>query len=242
MTKKFREVIASVTFLLCLTALAFGQETTGRIEGTITDPTGAAVPGVTVTINSVGRTEGARPDATTGFTRTATTDESGFFRVLEIPPGFYSVTTTSISGFSGATVPSVEVVLGKTTPVNFSLTAGSVSETVTVTSDAIAIDPTDNKIQTNITAQVAELLPKGTNFASLLQVAPSVRNEPASGGFQIDGASGSENTFIIDGQEVTNFRTGNLNINNNIPFQFVKEIQVKTNGFEAEYGGATGGV
>jgi hypothetical protein len=242
MTKKIREVFSVITFLLCFTALAFGQETTGRIEGTILDPSGAAVPGVTVTVNSVGRTDGARPDATTGFTRTATTDESGFFRVQEVPPGFYSVTTTAISGFSGASVPSVEVVLGKTTPVKISLQAGNVSETVTVTSDAVAIDPTDNKIQTNITSQVAELLPKGTNFASLLQVAPSVRNEPTGGGFQIDGASGSENTFIIDGQEVTNFRTGTLDNNNNIPFQFVQEVQVKSSGFEAEFGGATGGV
>ncbi|HJR06328.1 MAG TPA: carboxypeptidase regulatory-like domain-containing protein [Pyrinomonadaceae bacterium] len=242
MIQKIKFLPSIVALLLCLTAVAFGQETTGNIEGTITDPSGAAVPGVTVTVTSRGTTAGARPDATQGFTRTVTTDDSGFFRVLQVPPGFYTVTTSAISGFSGTTNPSVEVVLGKTTPVNFALQTGNVSETVTVTSDAIAIDPTDNKIQTNITAQVAELLPKGTNFTSLLQVAPAVRNEPASGGFQIDGASGSENTFIIDGQEVTNFRTGTLNTNNNIPFQFVQEVQVKTSGFEAEFGGATGGV
>ncbi|HLL73531.1 MAG TPA: TonB-dependent receptor [Pyrinomonadaceae bacterium] len=242
MTKNFKQACAAIALLLCLTAIAFAQETAGRIEGTIVDPQGNVVPGVTVTVSGVGRTDGARPDATSGFNRTATTDESGFFRVQEVPPGFYSVTTTAISGFSGATVPSVEVVLGKTTPVNISLQAGGIGETVTVTSEAIAIDPTDNKIQTNITAQVAELLPKGTNFASLLQVAPAVRNEPTAGGFQVDGASGSENTFIIDGQEVTNFRTGSLDANNNIPFQFVQEVQVKSSGFEAEFGGATGGV
>ncbi|HEX8459530.1 MAG TPA: TonB-dependent receptor [Pyrinomonadaceae bacterium] len=243
MIQKIKFLPSILALLLCLTGVAaFGQEQGGRIEGTITDPAGAAVPGVTVTITSRGRTEGARPDATVGFTRSVTTDESGFYRTTEIPPGFYAVTTTAISGFSAANVPSVEIVLGKTTPVNIQLQAGAVGETVTVTSDAIAIDPTDNKIQTNITAQVAELLPKGTNFTSLLQVAPAVRNEPASGGFQIDGASGSENTFIIDGQEVTNFRTGSLNTNNNIPFQFVQEVQVKTSGFEAEFGGATGGV
>ncbi|HEX8129659.1 MAG TPA: TonB-dependent receptor [Pyrinomonadaceae bacterium] len=242
MIQKFKFLSSIVALLLCLTAVAFGQETTGNIEGTITDPAGNVVPGVTVTVTSRGTTSGARPDATQGFTRTVTADEGGFFRVLQVPPGFYSVTTTATAGFSGATNQSVEVVLGKTTPVNFTLQTGNVSETVTVTSDAIAIDPTDNKIQTNITAQVAELLPKGTNFTSLLQVAPAVRNEPASGGFQIDGASGSENTFIIDGQEVTNFRTGALNTNNNIPFQFVQEVQVKTSGFEAEFGGATGGV
>ncbi|MGI9108198.1 MAG: TonB-dependent receptor [Pyrinomonadaceae bacterium] len=242
MIQKIKFLPSIVALLLCLTAAAFGQETTGRIEGTITDPSGAAVPGVTVTIGSRGTTEGARPDATSGFTRSVTTDDSGFYRVTQVPPGFYSVTTTAISGFSGATNPSVEVVLGKSTPVNVILQTGNVSETVTVTSDSVAIDPTDNKIQTNITAQIAELLPKGTNFTSLLTVAPGVRNEPLSGGFQIDGASGSENTFVIDGQEVTNFRTGTLNTNNNIPFQFVQEVQVKSSGFEAEFGGATGGV
>lgn len=242
MIQKIKSLSSIVALLLCLTAAAFGQETTGDIEGTITDPSGATVPGVTVTVGSRGTTEGARPDATVGFNRTVTADDSGFFRILQVPPGFYSVTVTAISGFSGATNPSVEVVLGKTTPVNFQLQTGSVSEVVTVTSDAVAIDPTDNKIQTNITAQTAELLPKGVNFTSLLQVAGAVRAEPLSGGFQIDGASGSENTFIIDGQEVSNFRTGTLNSNNNIPFQFVQEIQVKSSGFEAEFGGATGGV
>ncbi|NJM53090.1 MAG: TonB-dependent receptor, partial [Blastocatellia bacterium] len=61
-------------------------------------------------------------------------------------------------------------------------------------------------------------------------------------GFQIDGASGAENVFVIDGQEVTNFRTGQLNSNNNLPFELLQEVQVKSTGFEAEYGGATGGV
>jgi hypothetical protein len=242
MIKKFKFLPSIVALLLCLTATAFGQETTGSIEGTITDPSGSVVPGVTVTITSRGVTEGARQDATIGFNRTVTTDDSGFFRVLEIPPGFYTVRTAPASGFSTTLVEDVEVVLGKATPVRVTLATGNVSETVTVTSDAIAIDTTDTKIQTNITAQVAELLPKGTNFTSLLQVAPSVRNEPLAGGFQVDGASGSENTFIIDGQEVTNFRTGSLNGNNNIPFQFVQEVQIKSSGFEAEFGGASGGV
>ncbi len=97
-------------------------------------------------------------------------------------------------------------------------------------------------MQSNITAQTIELLPKGVGFTSLLQTVPSVRAEPLSGGFQIDGASGSENVFVIDGQEVNNFRTGVLDANNNVPFQIVQEIQVKSGGFEAEFGGATGGV
>lgn len=230
-----------LAFLLCLTGLAFGQETNGAIEGTIKDPQGNIVPGVTVTITSRGSTAGARPDATIGFNRTLTTDDEGFFRVLEVPPGFYTISTEASAGFGTSITNDVEVVLGKTTPISVALQAGGVATEVTVT-DQVSIDPTDNKIQTNITAQIAELLPKGVNFTSLLTVAPAVRNEPATGGFQIDGASGSENTFIIDGQDVTNFRSGTLNGSNNIPFQFVQEVQVKSSGFEAEFGGATGGV
>ena len=86
------------------------------------------------------------------------------------------------------------------------------------------------------------MLPKGTNFTSILKVSPGTRAESKSGGFSIDGASGAENTFVIDGQEVTNYRNAGLNGNQNIPFALVQEVQVKSSGFNAEFGGATGGV
>jgi hypothetical protein len=221
--------------ILCLAfalgAVAMGQETTGNIEGTVKDTQGSVVPGVSVTVTG------------TGFSRTMAADGSGFFRVQDVPPGIYTVSTAAVSGFGAATVNNVEVRLGKTTPVNVSVQAGNVGATVNVTAATeLAIDPTDNKIQTNITARTAELLPKGTGFSSLLKIAPSTRPEALNGGFQVDGASGSENTFIIDGQEVTHFRTGVLRPNDNLPFSLVQEVQIKSSGFEAEFGGATGGV
>ncbi|HEV7859896.1 MAG TPA: TonB-dependent receptor [Pyrinomonadaceae bacterium] len=243
MIRKIKFLPSILALLLCVAGLAFGQETTGAIEGTVKDPQGAVVPNVTVTVTNRSTTSGARPDASTGFSRTVNTDSNGFFRVLQVPPGFYNVTTAASSGFGGGTVTDVEVVLGKTTPINIGVQVGTQAANVTVTAaDMSAIDPTDSKIQTNITAQTAELLPKGQNFASLLKVSPATRPEPLAGGFQVDGSSGSENTFIIDGQEVTNFRTGSLNSNYNLPFPLVQEVQVKSSGFEAEYGGATGGV
>lgn len=243
MANMLRSFFIMIAFVMCLSVSAFAQEVTGDIEGTVTDPNGAVVPGVQITVRSVGRTEGARPDATAGFNRTITTDNNGFYRMQQIPPGFYSVTTSATAGFGESTTNNVEVVVGRRTLTNIALTVSGEENIVNVTADgAIAIDPTSNKVIANITAQTIELLPKGVNFTSLLQTAPSVRNEPLSGGFQIDGASGSENTFIIDGQEVSNFRTGVLNINNNVPFQIVQELQVKSGGFEAEFGGATGGV
>ncbi|MFL6216890.1 MAG: carboxypeptidase regulatory-like domain-containing protein [Blastocatellia bacterium] len=219
------------------------QETTGKVEGEVKDPNGAVVPGAKVTIVNKATTAGARPDASQAYSRTITADSNGFYRFNEVPPGIYSVSVASTAGFGASTVDDVQVVLGKTTPVAIALPVAGATNTVEVSaSDVARIDPTDNKIQTNITNQIAELLPKGTNFASLLKVAPSTRPEALSGGYQVDGASGSENTFIVDGQEVTHFRTGVLRANDNLPFSIVQETQVKSSGFEAEYGGATGGV
>lgn len=243
MANVLKSLFTMFALVLCLSVSAFAQETTGDIEGTVKDPNGAVVPGVVITVRSVDSTVGARPDSTAGFSRTITADSGGFYRVQQIPPGFYTVSTGVTSGFGEAVRNNVEVVLGRSTLVDINLAVtGSANVVDVVADDAVAIDPTSNKVQTNITAQAIDLLPKGVNFTSLLQTAPSVRNEPLSGGFQIDGASGSENTFIIDGQEVSNFRTGTLDLNNNIPFQIVQEIQVKSGGFEAEFGGATGGV
>lgn len=228
--RRFPVLSSVLTLLLCLTGVVFGQETTGSIEVTVADVTGGRVAGATVRITGP------------GFDRTVTTDDQGFARILQVPPGVYTV-TASATNFRSAEQGNVQVVLGKVTPVEFKLEAGGVQAQVVVqATEVLPIDPTGSKIQTNITARDAELLPKGVNFTTILKVAPAVRREPLASGLQIDGASGAENTFIIDGQEVTNFRTGQLNVNNNLPFQLIQEIQVKSNGFEAEFGGATGGV
>lgn len=243
MIGKFRGMSLAAALLLCFTGMAFGQEQFGQIEGTVRDPNGAVVPGVSVTASTRENSEADGGQFTVGYNRTVTTDDNGFFRFQQVPPGFYTVSTAEAAGFGTASVNNVEVVTGRATPLEVAVAATGSTTTVDVSgADTSAIDINSNEIQTNITARTVELLPKGTNFTSLLQVIPAVRNEPLSGGFQIDGASGAENTFIIDGQEVTNFRTGTLNANNNIPFQFVQELQVKSSGFDAEFGGATGGV
>ena len=70
-------------------------------------------------------------------------------------------------------------------------------------SDTPPVDTTNNAIQTTINAQKIELLPKSTGFTGLLKTVPGTRPESRSGGFSVDGASGGENVFVIDGQEVT---------------------------------------
>ena len=78
------------------------------------------------------------------------------------------------------------------------------------------------------------------SFQSVIQFAPGARSEPLQGGYQINGASNSENSYLVEGQETASISTGTSNAN--VPMDFIQEVQVKTSGFEAEYGGALGGV
>lgn len=241
MKTNFKFVISMLTLVALFAVSAFAQRTTGDIEGTVTDPQGAVVPNVTVTVSAT--TGGGAGTITSGFKRTVQANAQGFFRVQQVPPGSYTITTEPISGFGAANVPNVRVVVDNTTPVTIQLAVGGAAVNVNVSADdAPPIDAAASKIQANITSQRIELLPKGVDFTSVLKTVPGTRPEGNSGGITVDGASGSENAFYIDGQEVTNFRTGTLNGNNAIPTQFVQEVQVKSSGFEAEFGGATGGV
>src|SRR5687767_13615024 len=103
-----RKTLTSIAFLgsvvICLSAVAFGQETSGSIEGSVKDPTGALVPNLELTILSAKAT--ASGTTTTGsgagFKRTTATNEEGFFRILQVPPGTYDVVTTPSSGFGEA--------------------------------------------------------------------------------------------------------------------------------------------
>ncbi len=243
--KKIGFVTFTVSVVLFVSSIALAQETTGGIEGTVRDANGAVVPNVTVTITSASQTSAG--NTTTGvaggFRRTVNADSEGFFRALQIPPGTYGVTTTATSGFGVANYENVVVAIGRRTQLDITVSPVGTTNTVDVAaSDVPPVDTSNNAIQTNISAQRIELLPKSTGFTSLLKTVPGTRPESRTGGFTVDGASGGENVFVIDGQEVTNYRTGTLNETYNIPTQLVQEIQIKSSGFNAEYGGATGGV
>lgn len=243
--KSLRIFLSAFACLLLCASLTLAQETTGNIEGTVKDAAGAVVPNINVTITTAKTTvSGTTTTGTgTGFSRTISTDKDGFFRALQVPPGSYDVVTATSGGFGAARYENVSVAIGQNTQLDITVNPGGNVTTVDVSdSDVPPVDTTSNAIQTSITAQKIELLPKNTGFTSILKTIPGTRPESRSGGFSVDGASGAENVFVIDGQEVTNYRTGTLNEAYNIPTQLVQEVQVKSSGFEAAYGGATGGV
>lgn len=223
-------VLITLVFAAMFSVTTFGQETTGVIEITTKDSNEVIVPGVTLTIASSG--------ATTGFKKTVTTDQTGFVRVI-VPPGIYSVHSEAVKPYIGWTLTNNSVTAGETKVLVFPM---NTSSAVTRSRSTIAIGVRTTGKATTIDDEAAELIQKGLNFSSVLKYSPATRSEPRSGQFQIDGASGSENRFHIDGLEVTDVLTGRLNANNDLPFSQIQEVRVKFSGLEAEWAGATGGV
>ena len=223
--------LAFVALLVLCTAFAAAQETTGSIQGVVTDPSGAAVPNATVEISG-----GPLPRPIT-----LQTDSTGQFLQQQLPVGMYTV-TVSAPGFSTVRKTDTPVVLGRATRVDFRLEVGKVTESVVVTAEAVLVDTTSSSSAINVDKSFFDLIPKGRSFYDLINIAPGARNEGKAGGFQVDGASGSENVYYLDGMEVTNIQTGVLSGQNRVPVEMVQQVQVKNGVMEAQYGGAMGGV
>lgn len=247
---KIGSLAVFLIILVATAASAIAQDNSGSLQGKVKDEKGGAIVGAEVTATSPAL---VRP-------QTATTDSQGSYVFSTLPPGLYSVTAGQ-SGFSTLKKEGINVVVGTQLKLDFELPVGGVAGSVTITSNSEAIDVTTSKTATNITERFIENTPKGRGFNSILTVAPGViadtragsagggmtgtngNNPPGGvGGYSVNGASGSENAFVIDGVEVSNVRNAALGRESAIPFEFVREVQVQSGGFEAQYGGATGGV
>jgi hypothetical protein len=208
---------------------ANAQERFGGLTGVITDPSGAAVPGATVTATN----------KTSGKVRTSVTTADGSYRILDLDPGRY-VVIAELSGFQKAEDDNVLILLGRNIEFSPKLQVGAVTEVVNVTGATPQIDPKSTTVAHNVTAEEFDRLPKGRSFQSLALTAPSVNQGEIEGGFQVNGASGAENSFTVDGITTTSLINGSSR--QNTVFEYLQEVQVKTAGIEAEYGGALGGV
>src|SRR4029077_1416333 len=132
-------------------------------------------------------------------------------------------------------VENIDLRLGQILGVDVALTVGGVAETVSVTAESPLIDTKQGARQTNVRDEQIALLPHGRDFTSVVTQAPGANNEAKLGGISIDGASGAENRFIIDGAETTDMVHGLSGTN--LIVDFVDEVQVKSSGYTAEYGG-----
>ncbi|WP_162179884.1 TonB-dependent receptor [Bryobacter aggregatus] len=216
---------------LLLFGSLWAQETTGSIRGTVSDSAGLPITGATVKIISPSLVQPLQTQ----------TDPAGAYLFSAVPPGVYTVSAMA-DGFTLVRKTSMEVTLGRTSRADFQLTVGAVSSSLEVAADAVSVDSQSSTQITSVGRSLFDGLPKDRGFDSLIALAPGARVEPLSGGFQIDGASGSENVFLIDGVDNTNLQTGLLPRTSQLPIEQIDEIQVKSGAFDAQFGGSTGGV
>src|SRR6185295_3255021 len=130
--------------------------------------------------------------------------------------------------------------LGRNIEFSPKLVLGSVSEVVDVTGTTPQIDVRTATVTHNVTSEEFDRIPKARSFQGLALTSPGVNSGDIEGGFQVNGASGAENQFTVDGVSTNSLLYGSSR--QNTVFEYLQEVQVKTGGIAAEYGGALGGV
>lgn len=232
-------VLLLLAVMVAGAAAQIGQ-TTGRIEGTVTDPSGAVIPGVTVTLASA-----------TGV-RNLMSDGAGRLIFPFLAPGEYDLKIDH-PGFKPFERKGIMVRLGNTITVNLQLSLTELNESETVTAAAPLVDTTTTTIGANFADDIYIKIPLRRNFMALVSLAPSASDGGSVGSANpsISGGTGLENNYMVDGINITNSGFGAIGTYSNflygslgsgVNFDFVQEVQVKSGGFEAEYGQSTGGV
>lgn len=192
--------LAVVLLLLVFAANLTAQTFRGGIQGTVTDPTGAAIAGAQVTVTNLD----------TRFSRTVVSDSQGNYTVTELPLGSYSV-TVSQTGFGAKKVDGVPVEISSNKRVDVQLAPGSVKETVQVTSDVPMVETTGNTMGGTIESkQIADLPVNGRDFTKLLETVPGAVSDPVGstesagsyGLFSINGNRGRSNNYLLDGTDM----------------------------------------
>ena len=237
MIKRFAALAACV---LCLCAVAFAQTVTGTLQGTVRDPNGAVVPGATVVVRNV----------ETGQERTLTTNDEGTYVATFLPVGRYDVTGSG-QGFGSVRREGLDVLLNQTIVADFTLSP-TVGETVTVASGEEPINTTNAEIKGRLTAQ--EILDKPTfnqgNFLTLAETFTGFQENPTSGQNNPTASSGSSINFNGTGTRGATFQINGVNNDDSSENQnrqgaslsTIREFQVITNNFTAEFGRGYGAV
>jgi hypothetical protein len=237
--KKLISLLVVLALTLSLSVFAQESAVKGAISAVITDPQGAVVTDAKITVTGA------------AGTKTFTTDSNGHFVAPLLTLGTYTVKVEK-QGFKPAQVSNVEVVTGKTSALTIKLDVGSSAETVEVRADAAAVDTTSTAVGTNLNDAFYNSVPIQRGLGGLFTAAPGVVSGGGTGtqNPSVAGSSGLENLYIADGVNINNSAYGGIgvytagygSIGTGINLSFIKEVQVKTGGFEPQYGQATGGI
>lgn len=240
MTRKFLYGFWMALIATTLTASGYAQ-TAGSIQGTVTDPTGAAVANCQVTITNVGTQE----------MRNASCGANGYYVVPQLQPGEYDVTAVA-PGFEKLTRPAQTLEANQPLTVNLQLKIGAASQTVTVSGAAVQVNTTTATISQVITGQSIVGLPLlNRNAAALVNLVAGSTTAPISGAQQslsvttlitpsLNGSRGNQTSYMLDGALNVDTLT-----NVNAPFPFpdaLQEFSVQTANYSAAYGQTSGAV
>jgi len=215
---------------LFLSASAFAQQVpTAKMMGKVVDTSGAPLPGVAIAATSpkmVGKA-------------TAITDGEGFFRLFSLPSGLYEV-TFSLQGFKTLIRKDIIVQLSQTITLNATLDQAALEEQVTVIGQSPLIDVKSTVKSMTMTKEVFMSLPRNRSFDGLISTVPGVQYDYRTGGLSVDGATGTENMWYMDGADISNVHTG-VNAQGAV-MEMVEEVKVTASGYNSEFGGSMGGV
>jgi len=212
---------------IALAGQALAQETTGAVNGRVTDSQGLAVPGATVTLTGP---QGAK---------TVVTDSDGRYQAPLLVPGTYTI-RAELQGFKAIEQKGVAVRLGQTIEVPLAMQVGGVAETVEVPASSPIVDTRSTTVGAVIDSQQLANIPIGRRFSDALYVAPGVTSSGSAGRSNpsMGGGSGLDNQYVVDGVNITNAGYGALgsysivfgSLGNGTPYDFVQQVQVKTGG------------
>jgi hypothetical protein len=215
---------------LFMAGVAFAQMVpNAKMEGKIVDDTGAPLPGVAVEATSpklVGRA-------------TAVSAGDGTYRLFSLPSGVYEVTFT-LQGFKTLVRKDIIIQLSQTISLNVTLSQAALEEQVTVIGQSPLIDVKSTVKSQTMTKEVFMSLPRNRSFDGLISTVPGVQYDNRTGGLSVDGATGTENMWYMDGADISQVHVG-TNAQSAV-MELVDEVKVTASGYNAEYGGSMGGV
>lgn len=242
--KKLSLLVCAVFSILVFVQVAQAQTTTAVLSGTVTDETGAVLPGAQVTVTNTA----------TGVRRSVTTDAVGRFTASQLPPGSYELTVTQ-TGFDTLVRQGITLTVGQEASLTLSMKVGTVTEQVTVVGEAPLVNTSSSAVSGVVEEKRIEALPlNGRDFSQLPLVQPGVTayrsgEETVSKGYgtriSMGGSRPDQTAWLLDGTNIhgiSNFGTPGSAAGLMLGVDAIREFQVLTSNYSADLGGTSGGV
>jgi len=225
-----KALTAAILFVLLSAGAAFGQVASGALTGVVRDPSGAAIPGATVSVT----------DLSSGRQRSGLSSSDGVYTVASLSPGDYRVSVV-LAGFKTVTHDGIRMRTGEVTRIDFDMSIGAVIDTVTVSADASSLRSEQASLGHVVERQRIEQLPlNGRTFVLLAALAPGVALPPNSQLPRINGGRPRTNEYLFDGISVLQPEPGQVAY---FPVvDAIEEFKVESNSIPAEFGRFNGGV